>query len=387
MANYTASLEVQARKVHTCVLCGCVFRYTMARSVTGTGGSPDAARENLLGNIKTTLETGVDSHPCPTCGFVQPEMVGAARSGSHVLQAVAMGFVIVFMGPLIGTHALSIPTAALVALVVYGAVAAWAYRTATQNPNERLVDRLNEASAEVAAGKLAIETPGDKANPKLKDAPAATDGFHPVACGLLAAAVALGVSPELVRIGGGGAVNPSFYPAVIGPGDTSTYYFKKQISSMKGYWRGKAIGALVGLEGLGEDGILPLELKANDRDWGRSISLKNSEKAQGSTIWAAVTMPAEPALAGRTVDMVARIFYEYPAMSGASSFEVRADKLEEATKVTLSRPGLGNLYGWLAWLGTWGGGIVLFVAACWLSSRAGKLQGNPHQTFPIQRDA
>jgi hypothetical protein len=317
--------------------------------------------------------------------MVQPEMVGATRSGSHVLQAVAIALLGLLMAALIGSHAVSIPTASLSALGLYGLIAGWAYATAASNPNERLPDRLNEAQAAVTAGKLSIVTPGDKANPKLRDAAAATSGFDPVRMALLAAAVVMAISPEVVRVLAGGTINSSFYPAVIGPGDTSTYYFKKQIRSMKSYWRGKAVAALVGLKDLGEDGVLVLQVAARDKDWGTSISLKKSEQAQSATIYADVTMPAEPKLAGQEVEMASRIVYQYPEMSGGSTFEVRTDKLEESTKVTLSRPGLGKLYGSLGWFGVCGGGLVLFVACCMLSSAAGKLDGNPRQTVAVPR--
>lgn len=384
MAGYTATLEVSAHKIHECVLCGAVFRYVMKRSCSGTGGTQEAAKTSLVENVKTTMEGGVDTHPCPTCGMVQPEMVGAERSSSHTMQAVAAGLVTLVLAILMGSHAAHLSTACQAGVGLYGGLAAWAFMTASRNPNGRLAEGQSKAQAKVAAGTLVVEDPGDKTSPRLPEPARTTDGRHQVGFALLAAAVFLALAPEALRLMGGHALNPRFYPAVLGPGDTSTFYFAKEIHSVKGYWRGKAVAAILDAEGLGEDGVLPCEAAAKDKSWGKEMRVKSSEKSQGSTIYAAITIPAEPALAGREVELGARIVYQYPKMDGGSTFSVASDKLDERTPVKLAGAGAGAAYSRNCWAGVMGGGLALLAACILLAVRAGKLDGNPRKTVPVQ---
>jgi hypothetical protein len=289
--------------------------------------------------------------------MLQPEIVGAERSSSHTLQAVIAGIVTLVLAILMGTHVLHLKTAAMVGFGLYAPLALWAFLTSNRNPNHRLADGAARAQASVSKGELQLETPGDKGSPKLADPARATSGTHQPSFALLAAAVFLCVAPEILRLLSGAPLNERFYPAVIGPGDSSTYYFEKEIHSVKGYWRGKAQAALLGLDDLGEDGVLLCEAEAKDNSWGQEISV---------------------------VEFGAFIVYQFPRMEGSNRFEVVDDTLKEQSRIQLAGPGAGGRYGWNSWLGILGGGTLLMLACIWLCIRAGKLDGNPRQTIPVQ---
>ncbi len=384
MAGYTASAEFTVHKVHQCVLCGAAFGYRLTRSITGQGGTQEQAREALSQNAQTTLEAAVDTHPCPGCGMVQPEMLGSTRNSSHIFQAIAAGVVLLVLAIGMGTHGFHLATGAKIGLGAYGAIALWAYLTATTNPNEDLASSKAKGASEQSAGTVTVHAEGDAANPKLRHPARETDGAPAWGLGLLAAAVVLCATPEALRTVRGEVANERWYPAVVGPGDTATYYFDQRIESLKGYWRGKGAAAIVGEEGLGEDGVLLCEVATKDNDWGQTISVKSSEKRQTSTIYAGITIPGEAALAGKTVSLIARLVYQYPHLTGSNSFEVTDGHIEERPALTLSGPGAGTAYNRNSWLGIMGGGLLLLLGCAGLAVRAGRMTGNPRQTLAVE---
>src|SRR5262245_1975374 len=83
--NYTATIEAKSWKEHTCAACGATYSYLLQRKVTGTAGNPQRAEELARKKVGPTLEKEVDLHPCPTCGLMQPDMVGQQRAKKHLL--------------------------------------------------------------------------------------------------------------------------------------------------------------------------------------------------------------------------------------------------------------------------------------------------------------
>lgn len=392
MAGYTASADIRAIKIHECVLCGTKFHYLMERSVQGQGATQDGARENLATNAQATMESNVDTHPCPTCGMVQPEMVGATRSFQHGFQFWLALIVAGVLSIVAGTHGAHFASVIQAGVVLYGALALWGYVTASTNPNERLADGHAKALAEVADGTLTILEEGDKDRPKVPHPDRVTEGVHMPAMVMLVTAMALTMGAEGLRMASGTPLNDAWYPAVVGPGDTSSYYFDQQIRSLKGYWRGKSFAVLLGLpdEVLGElepesvdEGAVRCETHTKDNDWGSSIRVKSSEKRTSSTIYTDVTIPDAESLGGLEVQMKTAILYQYPAMDGSSSFKVEQNVIAEEPKLKLAGPGAGAAYARNCWLGIGGSGLLLMFAFAWLWKRASGLEGNPHQAVPV----
>jgi len=387
MSQYTASLTVSVLKQHSCVNCGAVFRYVMTRDIEGAGGSEEKAQQNLASKIETTTQREVDMHPCPTCGMVQPEMVGAARKPSHYWQAFFVALVVGVLAILAGMDLIHNATGVWIGLVCYGLLAWRIFKTAASNPNLEREAQQALAQDELAADIVAIDNPGNLEKARYADPALATDGKHPMITGLLGAVMLLCMMAEVLRMTSGAPVNDRWYPAVVGPGDTATYYFDKEITSIKGYWKGKVAARISNAKALGFNKPLPCTATTKDKQWGNSINdVKSSEEQQSSTIYAEITIPAEAKLAGKKVNLQARVIYRFPQMEGGSRFREAAGKLEETTTLELAGPGAGAAYTRNFWVGVIGGGLLLFFACIWLGRRAGKLDGNPRETYAIITD-
>lgn len=381
MSNYTASATVNALKVHACVNCAAVFRYVMTRDCQGQGGTEEKAQQALAGVVESTMRSGVDTHPCPTCGMVQPEMVGAVRKPSHYGQAVCAAIVAGVLAILLGLDVVHIATAAYIGATCYLLIALWAFKTASSNPNDRLEEQLQIAQGELEAEALALDTEGSLEAQQLADPARATAGGHPLLVGLLGLAVIGALMPEVVRMGNSWPANDRWYPAVVGPGDTSTYYFDKEIESIKGYWKGRCKAAVVNGKALGVKEPLPCKAVTKDNSWGNSISVKSSEKSESSNIYAEITLPDQQGLAGKKAQLKAAIIYQYPKVFGGGKFSVQSGQLLEETTLDLATPGAAGTYESLGWFGVAGGGVWLMLLGIWMARRAGGLQGNQHETF------
>src|SRR5262249_29992676 len=92
MSLFSPACKLRSWKRHTCCACGCVYRYLMERSSQG----------NLLtGATELTqhkLATEVDVHPCPTCGFVQPDMAAQGPAFGHAVIACVGFIAFLFLG-------------------------------------------------------------------------------------------------------------------------------------------------------------------------------------------------------------------------------------------------------------------------------------------------
>lgn len=378
--GYNGSLTANCWKRHICVNCGAVFRYFMTRQVTSQGATEEQARTNLQNVAVMTMENGVDAHPCPTCGMVQPEMAGAARrqaygwlcwlaAGLTLVMAITMGFQFpissITLGGMIGAALL-----ALICLV-----------TAFGNPNANLTANLNKARAQVAAQQLFLDGELENPPPRKTDVAGLTDGKHPVGFIMLGLALLLMVAPEGLRNLKGWKENSNWFPAVMGPGDDSTYYFHGGIHSIKGYWNGQVKAQLTSP---GLDKPLTLTAKTQDNKWGDTISAKSSEENESVSLWTTVTMPKEASLTHQDASLELEVQYVAPVMKGSSNFVETPGKVSEKPQVHLATAGSAATYGGLGWLAVWGGGGLLTLAAITLYRSAGRMQGNPHEALSAE---
>src|SRR5947208_14516607 len=81
--TYTSTLEIRCWKQHTCAACGALYSYLFVRKITGSGSTADRARVKAQANVSKAMATDVDVQPCPTCGLVQPDMIGQQRARRH----------------------------------------------------------------------------------------------------------------------------------------------------------------------------------------------------------------------------------------------------------------------------------------------------------------
>ncbi len=382
--GYNATADYTVRKVHTCVHCDGSFGYVMKRSLTGTGASAEQAQENLKNTARNVLETNVDTHPCPTCGMVQPEMMAARNTWRYLIAgavtAVAMFVFCIFFW----THFLSLENLMYTLLGVYGVLVAWCMKRMLTNPNTNLSRNLQTAKKEVSAGEVELLEAGSLEGKNAKLARQATYGWDGVTAGCFAVALLLGCLPGGLQTLRGWPLNEAFFPAVVGPGDEATYYFEKEISSIKGYWRGKVGAALVGVEGLGEQGLVTLKATTEDKSWGKTIRFKSSQKADKSTIYSTIEFPDEPALANKGINMVAKILYQYPKMGIGKSFRVVSSQLEAEETIQFAESGAGTMYSQAAWAAILLGGFFVCFGCYRAYKQVSLWVGNPRQTLPVR---
>jgi hypothetical protein len=98
--SHIANLRLPLDKQHTCAACGCVFRYTVHKTVAATGMTQARAEANLQALARQQVQgwqadpaSLVETHPCPSCGLIQPEMVGWTR----ISHAIACGLAVVYL--------------------------------------------------------------------------------------------------------------------------------------------------------------------------------------------------------------------------------------------------------------------------------------------------
>ena len=68
-SKYKATVEIERWKEHVCLGCGSTFRYPLKRSYSQEAHTQEAAELLARRAVMRSLETDVESKPCPTCGM------------------------------------------------------------------------------------------------------------------------------------------------------------------------------------------------------------------------------------------------------------------------------------------------------------------------------
>lgn len=368
--GYNGSADAKCWKLHTCFNCSTVFRYLLQRKVTATGGTEAACRENLGKACVKAMQEGVDSHPCPECGLIQPEMVRAKRLSSYTLWT---WLAVVLMIALAITLAFEVAVSTVVGIGLVGGTlcAVMLALPALNNPNKDVVSNQRRGQAAVQNQLIHVEGVAENAPARKTDLPGLTEGKNGVAFAMLGLALSLLALPEVARTVRGWPTNDGFFPAVVGPGDKVTYYFHRGLSSIKGYWKGRVSAEMDGQK---------LAATTNDNNWGNSISVKSSEKSSSVSLWTTLDMPAE-AKPRSDAHLALKVAYVAPVMSGSDHFREEEGTVDESPLVKLADAGAGSTYRSLGWMAVWVGSGLLIAAGCLLGKQADRLQGNPHQAL------
>ena len=171
----------------------------------------------------------------------------------------------------------------------------------------------------------------------------------------------------------GWPLNEETYPPVAGPGDTVRMYMNSKIHSIKGYWRGVPSVSVIDKAGRGK--VYAAPATTNQNDWGHSISAKSSEKNESSTPYVNATLPDEPTLGGKTVDVSMKLEVTYPEISiTGTSFGNEHTELHRQLSIHLAKDALaGAAYDRYWWEGTGIGAGLLLVSGLMLYGAAGSL--------------
>ena len=361
--TYTSTIPLRVLKEHTCAACGNVYRYPMSRRIRRSSrrSAEDASRKARLAADRA-VGWEVDTQPCPACGLVQPDMVGRRRGRAHKwvawlggLAAAALLVVRLADGFNAGPLTWALTGVAAAAAVAFAA-------TEGLDPNRDPDANRRTAAARVSAGQVQADP---NRRPVVRtlmttDVPGRARAAWPLV-GLAVLAPAAMAAPELWRMARHWPANPACFPPVVGPGDTTRVYMGRQVESIHGYYRGRADAALI--LGGGADDPIRLATRVNQNDWGSTITAKEGEKREHNRPWVELTMPADPALAGRAGEAAVRLDVEYPApVAGENSFRTTEQVMEDRFPVRLAPAAAGRQYRALWWAAT-GAGFGLMVLA------------------------
>ena len=371
--TYTSTYQLRCVKEHTCASCGTVYRYTMARKVAASSGrSAAAAQEACRVKVERTAREDTDPHACPTCGLLQPDMVGRRRGRGHRLPLLlgVLGGVTVLI--LRGVDVLPSVTATWV-LAGLAAVIAVAYAAVEgADPNRNLDGNRARATNRVADGTVTFDPP---ARPAMRRsvgmAVPGRAGPRWLLVGLVLLAPLVAAVPEVARQVRRWPANDGCYPPVVGPGDATRVYMRDKIDSVKGYYRG-VVHAMLLAEG---GSPVPVAATTKQNDWGHTISVKSDEKRNVNHPYVDLTLPADPALAGRRVQTRVHLAIEYPSLaSGGNSFETAEAEMDEPFPMALAGVGAGAQYNTLWWIADGGAVALLVIGGFALRAAAGRLQ-------------
>jgi hypothetical protein len=372
--TYTATKKISCWKQHRCAQCGSLFRYAFERKVVGSAPTPERATKNLEVAITKTLATDSNVSPCPQCGAVQPDMM--AQSKRRALLWILLATF--FLGGLLfifGAGALLPASTTAWILALFGAaMAAWTWLVLARNPNPDPRSNLAKAATAVSNGTLALDEVRNDSEASRVRAGSAVGLTTIVTLGLAVCALPFA---ELVRVVSGWPLNPDFHFPVVGPGDTSTFYFPETITAVKSTWNGVGGGRIANGASLPLETESGLHVTSHTDSWGSTIRVKSSEKNSSFTPWVDVQAPAVAALAGKRLDLKLSVHVTYPAMEASgSTWRERSRDISRDTTLALATPGAGRTYETLWYFGTLAGLMGIICVAFFNRRRLAKVLGS-----------
>lgn len=385
--TYTATISVSCVKQHTCVGCGSKFSYVLAREVTGQASTEGEATQKAEKAAVKAIENDADLHACPACGIVQPEMLADVRSGRFWLGAL-VGVAGTAAALILGlTQVVTIATSAYVCAAGTGVALLFFVWGCRYNPNRHPESNRMASESEVSLGNLSLDEKPDSFLGPVVDEHGGWTAGH--AAGLLIVLVAVGIAaaPPLLSALNGWAVNTSCYPAVVGPGDTTCFYFDSKIRSVQGMWNG---GAIVTVANAAELGLPANRVLATTKEssWGDTISGKSVSNGT-KTMWLEAHFPDDPAWSGKELELELLVKAYYPYEFGGG-FNNERHEFSHRAHVKLATPGAGTTYHRMWWMGQTGVLLLTILSTAILLATCSSLSKHGHPTavatLPPQQD-
>lgn len=381
-ATVTSTVWGRCWKQHTCVECGGVYRYKIVREAGAESRYAEFARQEAEAKLFRRLAREVDPNPCPSCGLIQPDMVGQGKRRGHALATAAAGLLLaVVVGVTYVWGGFVIDDVAAYAAAIAGGAAVAHLVVALSNPNRDRAANLRRAEMGVAAGRVEIVARGTVTDSLPPTANLTARHVLALACVVLAAPAFL--IPVFVRAANGWTLDREFPPGVISPGDevTITLPTPAEMKSADGRWRGEAIAELLNTPAIG--GPATLSATSRSDSWGQVFDTRRSNVPL-TTVWARVQIPDDPALGGQALQVQLTLMVVYPVDEGAQvpnpdgrdwneklGFENRTASLTRDVTLTLADAGgsrryreswvIGMAFGFFGSLA--GGGALIGLAA------------------------
>jgi hypothetical protein len=275
------------------------------------------------------------------------------------------------------TQVVTIAVSAYVAAAVAAVVLVILGSGCLYNPNRRPESNRIVSERHVSLGTLSLdEQPTSLVGPVIDEYGGWTVG-HMTGLFMMLVAVGVAAGPPILSGVNGWALNSSCYPAVVGPGDTSCFYFDSNIVSIKGMWRGSARARVVNGAELGL-AVPVADASTKDSSWGDTIT---GESVSNSTnkMWAEVHFPDDPQWSGKTLDLELSVRATYPYEAGGG-FDNAQRQYTHRTDVTLSTPGAGTIYRQVWWMGQLGVLLLVILSAAVLLGTCKSLRQRAHPT-------
>lgn len=353
--SYSATIPVQCLKEHTCVGCNGKFSYLFTRKIKGSGGTQEAAMANAQRIAIQETNSGVDFHPCPMCGIVQPDMIANVKSTRFWL-ALSVSFATLLLAIVLGLSQIArINVSAYIALAGIGFATLYYLLGAIYNPNKNLDRNIFSAQQKIDSKQLMVVEESKPSNIVDRFSGMRTGNYVGLICCFMSLVAIL--SPMLLTQINGWHLNDSIYPAVAGAGDSPTVYFASEIRSLEGKWAGSASAILKNAKELG---VRTAILDASSRDSKWSGKLKDKQKTK--FVWIKIKLPeslddANGKVGSFGLSVTAR--FPVPANGG---FRDEVSRHTRQTEIKFSTPNSGKMF-YSAWL--WGqiGTVLLMITA------------------------
>jgi hypothetical protein len=304
---YRATLTGQTRQKHTCVACRCVYRTAVERTVADTGGIENVARERAATRLAAELKAAANVRPCPTCGLVPPAAIVRRSRPWHAAVWGAAAIAPAAVAGLAAAGWIPFTTAAVVVPSMTGVgVLLHLFIAYVANPRRRRAAKLERARADVAAGTTEIVHPGEPGSGK---EPRAWTIRHSVGIALAAVAPIALLAPAYFETSLNLPANPHLKPTIVPPGSTVVAPFPPPaFRSVHGWWTANANVKVLNADELGTPRTLPAT--THPPAWGNQAWADATRSAPELNV--AVTIPDDPALEGKTLQLRATLHVVYP---------------------------------------------------------------------------
>jgi hypothetical protein len=391
---HTVPLGSKIESQHTCVACGCVFRYPLERVAklhsganSALAASAEMERQRMTTHLQYHPEDGVEEHPCPTCGLIQPDMTSGGKA-MHVAGAALAAAA--FIGLLLAWAFGSRPAVELTLLGVgvFVAVAVTQIAGILASPNWRRRANLTRAEKEVASGHLRQVRPGSDGAAPVSSAGRPVQRLLALLLVIVAPAAFLG--SIIYEANHSPPTNPGLEPTIVCPGDTVKCPLTDL--SIEGaadgqYWRGQPTVRVLNAAEIG--GPETLDAKGSDRIWGHLADPQRPDHSLNAPLTPTIqlTVPDDDDLGGQTLllEVKMKMSYAYLSYDQSSSTVLTSTETKTVSKVVTVRlaPAGYNESTQLAFLIGLGGAAVSVLGGAWLAALACRRVMTGEIIFPI----
>jgi hypothetical protein len=320
----------------------------------------------LLTLLNCVTHPLTDEPPCPYCGCYRPSAVTRWKRVRHLALSVGLGG-LAGLACLLGWWDRTEASWALAGGVAVGlflhAVVAFTDLNRCPEVNRRRPVALADRGLLVVVGEP--DAAGTRKRPPSVDRRAWV-WLSVGAAGLLLSAV-----PVTLKAAYGWTDHGGIQPRVVSPGDIVRVHFPESIRAVEGNWAGTPVALLADPTSVEPR---PLSSTANRSTWGNTIREDSKNRRESTDLWAEVTLPDDPTLAGRTVELRVDMTVHYPKRT-TDGFENTTVVVGGTWPVRMAGRGESAVYQWgyvlmlLGGVATGGYGLGLW----WTAKRLNRL--------------